>query len=64
MKQQLLTQQFSNGLVLLGEHMPWLRSSVMPTAFTSAGAQKLGQPLPLSNLVSETKSSLPQPAQR
>lgn len=27
MKQQLLTQQFSNGLVLLGEHMPWLRSS-------------------------------------
>lgn len=27
MKQQLLIQQFSNGLVLLGEHMPWLRSS-------------------------------------
>ncbi len=27
MKQQLLTQQYSSGLVLLGEHMPWLRSS-------------------------------------
>ena len=27
MKQRLLHRQFDNGLVLLGEHMPWLRSS-------------------------------------
>jgi predicted Zn-dependent peptidase len=27
MQQQLLTQRFGNGLVLLGEHMPWLRSA-------------------------------------
>jgi predicted Zn-dependent peptidase len=27
MDQKLLHRQFSNGLVLLGEHMPWLRSS-------------------------------------
>ena len=27
MKQQLLTHQLPNGLVLLGEHMPWLRSA-------------------------------------
>lgn len=27
MKQQLLHRQFNNGLVLLGEHMPWLRSA-------------------------------------
>ncbi|MCA9192588.1 MAG: insulinase family protein [Planctomycetales bacterium] len=27
MNQELLFQQFDNGLVLLGEHMPWLRSA-------------------------------------
>lgn len=27
MEQQLLHRQFDNGLVLLGEHMPWLRSA-------------------------------------
>ena len=34
----------------------------MPTA-CSNGAQKLGQPVPLSNLVVEENSSSPQPAQ-
>ena len=34
----------------------------MPTA-SSIGAQKLGHPVPLSNFVSEEKSSRPQPAQ-
>jgi hypothetical protein len=34
------------------------------TAAGSAGAKKLGQPVPDSNLVSDRKSSVPQPAQR
>jgi len=37
-------------------------SSVVPTAFSS-GAQKLGQPVPLSNFVVEEKRSRSQPAQ-
>ena len=39
-----------------------LRSSLVATA-ASSGCVKLGQPVPLSNLVSEAKSGLPQPAQ-
>ena len=39
-----------------------LRSLVVPTAFVS-GFQKLGQPVPLSNLVAEEKSGSSQPAQ-
>ena len=34
------------------------------TASDEAGAKKLGQPVPESNLASERKSSVPQPAQR
>jgi hypothetical protein len=34
------------------------------TAARSAGAKKLGQPVPDSNFVSDRKSSVPQPAQR
>ena len=40
------------------------RSVSVATAFALAGAKKLGQPVPDSNLVSDRKSSLPQPAQR
>jgi len=40
-----------------------LRSLDVPTA-PSSGAQKLGQPVQLSNLVSEEKSVRPHPAQR
>ena len=39
-----------------------LRSVVVPTALSS-GCQKLGQPVPLSNLVSEENSGRSQPAQ-
>src|SRR3954447_7844905 len=42
--------------------MPKVRSLVSPTAFSS-GCQKLGQPVPLSNLVSEENSGRSQPAQ-
>src|SRR4051812_2755423 len=42
--------------------MPKVRSSVLPTAFSS-GCQKLGQPVPLSNLVSDENSGRSQPAQ-
>jgi hypothetical protein len=38
-------------------------SACSSTAFLSMGAQKLGQPVPDSNLVSELKSSRPLPAQ-
>jgi hypothetical protein len=41
-----------------------LRSSSVSTAPPLAGSKKLGQPEPESNLVSELKSSAPQPAQR
>jgi hypothetical protein len=34
------------------------------TAEGSAGAKKLGQPVPDSNFVSDRKSSFPQPAHR
>ena len=37
-----------------------LRSSLFPTLPSWAGAQKLGQPVPESNLVFEAKSSRPQ----
>src|SRR3954469_22894316 len=42
--------------------MPKVRSLVSPTALSS-GFQKLGQPVPLSNLVSEENSGRSQPAQ-
>jgi len=42
--------------------MPKLRSSSVPTALSS-GCQKLGQPVPLSNLVSDENRSRSQPAQ-
>ena len=38
------------------------RSVVVPTAFGS-GAQKLGQPVPLSNFVSDEKRGSSHPAQ-
>jgi hypothetical protein len=38
-------------------------SACSVTAFFEMGCQKLGQPVPDSNLVSERKSSCPQPAQ-
>ena len=44
--------------------MPWLRSVSVRTAPSAIGFQKLGQPVPDSNFVSELKSSLPQQAQR
>ena len=42
--------------------MPKEASRSLPTA-SSSGAQKLGQPVPLSNFVSDEKSARPQPAQ-
>src|SRR5271169_3586005 len=42
--------------------MPRLRSMVVATAFGS-GAKKLGQPLPLSNLVEDSNNGRPQAAQ-
>ena len=42
--------------------MKKLRSSVVATA-PSIGVWKLGQPVPLSNLVSDAKSLVAQPAQ-
>ena len=44
--------------------MPWLRSSSIVMAPGLAPSQKLGQPVPDSNLVSELNSSLPQHTQR
>lgn len=47
MNQKLLHKQFDNGLVLLGEHMPWLRSSAFSfqlpagTCFEPAGLDGL-----------------------
>ena len=40
------------------------RSVSVATASGSAGAKKLGQPVPDSNFASERNSSAPQPAQR
>ena len=40
------------------------RSVSVATAPRSAGAKKLGQPVPDSNFVSDRNSSAPQPAQR
>ena len=40
------------------------RSVSVTTAAGSAGAKKLGQPVPDSNFASDRKSSLLQPAQR
>ena len=48
----------------LGAGMPWARSISVRTAPSAIGFQKLGQPVPDSNFVSELKSSFPQPAQR
>ncbi len=45
----VLTQQLSNGLVLLGEHMPWLRSSAF-TFLVPAGT--CYEPAHLSGLAS------------
>jgi hypothetical protein len=42
--------------------MPNDLSSVVPMAF-SRGAQKLGQPVPLSNFVAEENTGKSQPAQ-
>ena len=42
--------------------MKRLRSSVVAT-FPSSGAQKLGQPVPLSNFVAVSNNGAPQPAQ-
>ncbi|MNG38849.1 hypothetical protein D3C84_1266990 [compost metagenome] len=42
--------------------MPKLRSRVSPTAL-GRGCQKLGQPVPLSNLVDEENKGCSQPAQ-
>ena len=44
--------------------MPWLVSSRVSTASSSAGSTKLGQPEPESNFASERNSSAPHPAQR
>ena len=44
--------------------MKWLRSSSVSTFFSSIGCQKLGQPLPYSNLVAESKSFSPHATQR
>src|ERR1700742_3203013 len=43
--------------------MPKVVSRVVPTALSSSGAQKLGQPVPLSNLVSDENRPWSQPAQ-
>lgn len=51
MKQQLLHRQFPNGLVLLGEHMPWLRSAAF-TFLLPAGT--CYEPSELSGLASLT----------
>src|SRR5277367_4919222 len=42
--------------------MPRVRSVVVPTAL-GRGAKKLGQPVPLSNLVEDSNSGKPQEAQ-
>ncbi len=44
--------------------MPYVRSSCVSTASATIGSVKLGQPVPESNLVLESNSSAPQPAQR
>ena len=41
--------------------MPWLMSSRISTASSSAGSTKLGQPEPESYFASDRKSSVPQP---
>jgi hypothetical protein len=43
--------------------MPWLESRSSAIAAASAGAVKLGQPHPALNLVSDSNSVVPQPAQ-
>src|SRR3954454_19596837 len=43
--------------------MPWLTSRSSSTWLSTAGAVKLGQPQPESNLASESNSVWPQPAQ-
>jgi hypothetical protein len=43
--------------------MPWLTSRSSLTWLSAAGAVKLGQPQPESNLASDSNSVCPQPAQ-
>ncbi len=43
MKQQLLYQQFDNGLVLLGEPMPWLRSAAFTFLLPAGTCYEPGQ---------------------
>ena len=43
--------------------MPWPRSSTSSTASVTIGSEKLGQPVPDSNLVDASNSGVPQPAQ-
>lgn len=43
--------------------MPWLASSLNSTFPGAEDSQKLGQPVPESNFVSEEKSSAPQQTQ-
>ena len=49
MKQQLLTHRLPNGLVLLGEHMPWLRSAAFTFMVPSGTCY---EPAALSGLAS------------
>ena len=44
--------------------MPWLWSGRSSTASAAAGSQKLGHPVPESNLVPELNSTAPQAPQR
>ena len=44
--------------------MKWLPSSAVARLAGSAGRQKLGQPLPDSNLCSDRNNSAPQQTQR
>ena len=44
--------------------MPWLLSVMSVTAPSRSGSQKLGQPLPESNLVVEENSAWPHATQR
>ena len=52
------------GALDFGAHMPWLWSWWVLIAPGRTPCQKLGQPVPDSNLASELNSSLPQQTQR
>ena len=53
MKQQLLTHRLSNGLVLLGEHMPWLRSAAFTFLVPSGTCYEPPELSGLASLASE-----------